>query len=958
MNVKLKSLIPHLVALLIFLVFASIYFSPLFKGYHLIQDDVNKFKGMSKEIVDHRVMNETEPLWTNSMFGGMPAYQISVLHSNNYINTIDQIIKVGLPRPAGILFIAMLGFYILLMCLRVNPWLAIAGAIAFGFSTINILYLGAGHMSKVNAIAYMAPALGGLILAFRGKWLLGSAVFTLFLSLNLSANHLQMTYYLMFIMAFVALGEIIRIIIEKQYKTLIPILSGLFIGVIIAILPSMSNILTTQEYSKHSTRGKTELTIEPDGKKINLSKKSGLDTDYILKYNYGEGELLSTIIPNARGERGNVFGEDEDLMVYIADRDIENGKDFSNDETFTKGINRYWGGQAMSGGAFYFGAVIFVLFFLAILFLNDALKWSLVAVVILALSLASNDPGGMNDFFIHKFPLYNKFRDSKMILVLLQIIFPLLAILFMDAVFNGRISFYKKQKFYTAGGAVVVFFSLLYISPSMSGDFMTSEENKQFTKILGEQEKPEVKTYYNDLKKEIKEARKFLFKKDVGRALIFSLFILGLIYAMIIKKPSIWIVSGSLLLLVSIDNIGVALRYLNSDEDIDDKRGEMMNISILTAQNYLEEGEEIPALNKYENSKLALLPPNIPSVSDISILEREKKNISNFDQKVAQYKKKMSSYYMFEEIKSEKTKNILSEFASLNLNSDYRVLRLGNPFNETQTSYYHKSIGGYHGAKLKRYQEVIDFYITKEHENIYAKIQKELNKMHLLRPKLYDKLRSVQKEEEKQKIYLEFINSTDFNYLDFNESDTRVLNMLNTRYFITGEKSNSKINKSAYGNAWFVSNVKIVKTADEAMQALGDSSIDLRTTAVIHKDFKNIKTPRNIDSAKISLTKYGLNHLEYTTSSEYAGPAVFSEIYYPDGWNCYIDGKLVEHFRVNYILRGVMVPAGKHKIEWKFEPKSMETGSLVSGIGSVLLILSCLAIFFIEIKNIKTAADE
>ena len=317
MNVKLKSLIPHLVALLIFLVFASIYFSPLFKGYHLIQDDVNKFKGMSKEIVDHRVMNETEPLWTNSMFGGMPAYQISVLHSNNYINTIDQIIKVGLPRPAGILFIAMLGFYILLMCLRVNPWLAIAGAIAFGFSTINILYLGAGHMSKVNAIAYMAPALGGLILAFRGKWLLGSAVFALFLALNLSANHLQMTYYLMFIMAFVALGEITRIIIEKQYKTLIPILSGLFIGVIIAILPSMSNILTTQEYSKYSTRGKTELTIEPDGKKINSSKKSGLDTDYILKYNYGEGELLSTIIPNARGERGNVFGEDEDLMAYI-----------------------------------------------------------------------------------------------------------------------------------------------------------------------------------------------------------------------------------------------------------------------------------------------------------------------------------------------------------------------------------------------------------------------------------------------------------------------------------------------------------------------------------------------------------------------------------------------------------------------------------------------------------------
>ena len=379
-----------------------------------------------------------------------------MLHSNNYINTIDQIIKVGLPRPAGILFIAMLGFYILLMCLRVNPWLAIAGAIAFGFSTINILYLGAGHMSKVNAIAYMAPALGGLILAFRGKWLLGSAFFALFLSLNLSANHLQMTYYLMFIMAFVALGEITRIIIEKQYKTLIPILSGLFIGVIIAILPSMSNILTTQEYSNYSTRGKTELSIGPDGKEINSSKKSGLDTDYILTYNYGEGELLSTIIPNARGERGETFGEDDDIM--------DNASEEFKDDPYFQNMTRYWGGQAMSGGAFYFGVVIFILFFLGIVFLRDTVKWPVLALVILAMLLASKDPGGMNDFFIHKFPFYNKFRDSKMILVLLQIIFPLLAILFMNALFNGRISFYKKQKFYIAGGTLVVSFCSLHFT--------------------------------------------------------------------------------------------------------------------------------------------------------------------------------------------------------------------------------------------------------------------------------------------------------------------------------------------------------------------------------------------------------------------------------------------------------------------------------------------------------------
>lgn len=919
MNSNLKSLLPHGVALLIFIVFASVYFSPLFTGYNLIQSDVKQFKGMSKEIVDHRVMNETDPLWTNSMFGGMPAYQISVLHSNNYINTIDQILKMGLPRPAGILFIAMLGFYILLMCLRVNPWLAIAGAVAFGFSTINILYIGAGHMSKVNAIAYMAPALGGMILAFRGKWLLGSAIFALFLSLNLSANHLQMTYYLMFIMAFVALGEISRNIMAKKTKSLLFPLVGLFIGALVAILPSMSNIMTTQEYSQYSTRGKTELTIEPDGTKMKSSKKSGLETDYILQYNYGEGEIISTIIPNARGERGDYLGNDEEIMEHVADRDIANNKGFSDDENFQK-QNRYWGGQMSSGGAFYFGVVIFVLFFLGVLFIKDAIKWSLVALVILVMSLASNDPGGINDFFIHKFPLYNKFRDSKMIMVLLQIIFPLMAILFIDGVFKRAISFQKKQKFYIAGGFVLLLFSILYISPNVSGDFMTKEENKQFSKIIEEQKSPEAQTYFNNLKTEIKEARTFIFKKDVGRAFLFSILILGLVYFMILKKPSIWIVSGTMLFLVSTDNIGVSLRYLNSDEDIDDKRSEGQYIAALSAQEYLEESEDIPVLNQYENTVLTQIPPQLANTSDLSILNREKSNISDFSNKVSQFKEKMGSYYLYEDVKSEKTKKMFAEFATLNLNSDYRVLKLGNPFNETQTSYYHKSIGGYHGAKLKRYQEVVDFYIQREHALISQNVSN--------------------------------FGSAVFQY-------TPILNMLNTKYCILNPNQEALLNPMIQGNAWYVYNVKMVNSTDEEILALGDSTIDLRTTAIINKEFKNITTPNKIDSdAEISLTKYGLNHLEYTCKNDYDSPVVFSEIYYPEGWNCYIDGKKVNVFRANYILRGVNVPAGKHKIEWKFEPKSMETGSLVSGIGSFLLILSCMAIFFIEIKeNIKTSHE-
>ncbi len=911
MKINYKSLLPHAIALIVFVVFASVYFSPLFKGYSLNQGDVKQFQGMSKEIVDHRIVEETDPLWTNSMFSGMPAYQISVLHENNFIRHIDQFIKLSLPRPVGIMFMAMLGFYILLMCLKVNPWIGIAGAVAFGFSTINILYLGAGHMTKVNAIAYMAPALGGMLLAFRGKWMLGSAVFALFLALQLSANHLQMTYYLLFILVSIALGEVVRIIRAKQLKSLLPIVGGLLIGVLMAIAPSMSNISTTKEYSEFSTRGNTSLTIEPEGKKKEEAKISGLNTDYILQYNYGEGELLSIIIPNARGEHGGVFADDDALMEYISDRDTENDTEFSNDERFTKGVNRYWGGQASSGGAFYFGVVIFVLFILGVIFFRDSIKWPIILLVILAMSLASNDPGGVNDFFIHKFPMYNKFRDSKMILVILQLLIPLLAILFIDGLFNGNISYLKKQKFFISGGSVLFLFAILYISPSMSGNFMTSEENKQFSKIIDDQKQSDDKTYWNDLKSEIKEARKFLFKKDIGRAFVLSILILGLVYFVAIKKPALWLVSAALLLLVSIDNIGISLRYLNSNES-ESSTGQAEYINNLVSAGYIDEVEELEPLEKYQNKALFSLP-QIAGPSDYSILNQEKGSIKGFSDEVADFKRRMSNELIYESITSDKAKTMIAEFAVLNLNSNYRVLTKGNPFNETQTSYFHKSIGGYHGAKLKRYQELIDFYIQREYALMFQNASK--------------------------------FGSSVFQY-------TPILSMLNTKYFVVDPNKEAIYNPYANGNAWFVENIKMVDNTDQEMLALGDSTIDLKSTAVINKDFKNIQSPKEFDSeASIELTKYGLNHIEYQSISSFTGPVIFSEIYYPKGWNCYIDGKAIETFRANYVLRGVMVPKGKHDIIWKFEPNSMKTGSLISGIGSTLLILTCLVVFFFEIRT-------
>jgi hypothetical protein len=374
-------------------------------------------------------------------------------------------------------------------------------------------------------------------------------------------------------------------------------------------------------------------------------------------------------------------------------------------------------------------------------------------------------------------------------------------------------------------------------------------------------------------------------------------------------------VSAGLLLLVSIDNIGISLRYLNSNEsESGDRQSEYVNA--LASAGYIDEVEELEPLEKYQNQALFALP-QIAGPSDYSVLNQEKGSITDFPNKVADFKKRMTNELIYEGVTSDKSKTMIAEFAVLNLNSNYRVLtkRPRNDFfSETETSYFHKSIGGYHGAKLKRYQELFDFYILREYSLLSQNIAKFGSSVFQLSP---------------------------------------VLNMLNTKYFVTDPNNEAIPNPFANGNAWFVENVKTVDNADQEMLALGDSTIDLKSTTVINiKDFKNVQAPEQFDSkATIELTKYGLNHLKYKSISSFTGPVIFSEIYYPKGWNCYIDGKLVETFRANYVLRGVMVPKGKHEIIWKFEPDSMKTGSLISGIGSTLLIITCLVVFFFEIRT-------
>jgi hypothetical protein len=905
MNEKIKLLIPHVAALILFIVFSSVYFSPLFNGFNLKQNDIKQFQGMSKEIVDYRIQNEKEPLWTNSMFSGMPAYQISVIHQNNYLIKVDRLLQLNfaLPRPVGLMFLAMLGFYIFALCLRVNPWLGIVGAIAFGFSTINILYIGAGHMTKVNAIAYMAPALGGLILAFRGKWLLGSVIFALFFGLNLTANHLQMTYYLVFLLFAVALAEGIRLLIEKNYLDLGKAVGGLAIGGVLGLLPSFSNLQTTLEYSKYTTRGATDLTIEPKGQNKKQSKKEGLDVDYILEYNYGKGEILSLIAPNAKGAKDDYLGNDEDIMMNV-------------DPSYAQQIgqmNRYWGGQRMSGGAIYFGVVMFVFFLFGLIFLKDSLRWPFLAVSLLCLALASKDPGGLNDFFIHKFPLYNKFRDSKMILVLLQVMIPALGIIFLDRFFKKENVWGDKKSLLIAGGAITFLGLILFAFPSISGSFLRSDEIQQFSQATKGVTDVQNLSFINGLKSELIKVRTDIYKAELGRTLFLALLAIGIILISVYTKISKYVVIAFAFICITADNIGISKRYLNNEET---------------------EG----VYTSYEEENASILP-TFPQQADLTILQEEQANVPNFTSKVQNFKSKIMNTREFESLSDDNLLSQLAAFSVLSLNTNYRVLNFSGPFNETNTSYFHKSIGGYHGAKLKRYQELIDFYLADE-INV---INKEISAFKNVKLREYASTMNISKEQA-QGVF----DSIQINELPVQNAN--VMNMLNVKYIHIDKTKKAVKNTNAFGNAWFAQKIVRVKSANEEMLAL--SKNDLKKTAIIHQEFKNVNSATKTDSnAQIKLIKYDLREMTYKSNNSVAAAAIFSEIYYPEGWNCYVDGKTIENFRANYVLRGVVIPAGSHTISWKFEPKSFEKSSTWSLIGSILTLIIFIGVCSLEIKN-------
>ncbi len=816
-SMKIKQMWPYLLAIFIFLIMSVAYVSPILEGRLLIQPDIINWQGMAKEILDFRAETGEEALWTNSMFGGMPAYQISVNWANNVADFFHDIMTLWLPRPADMIFLYFIGFFIFLLMLRVNPWIALAGAIGFALSSYHFIILEAGHNSKAVAIGYMAPVLGSIIYTFRGNYLGGGMLFALFMGLQLFANHFQMTYYLGIIVVIYGLIKLYEHIKLRQTVEFLKKFGVLLAGLILAIGINIGNFWGTYSYTSETMRGGTELTI---GKETTTT---GLTVEYITNWSYGIDETLTLLIPNAKGGATGPLGAHKNALERV-------------DPAFRTIIERensYWGDQPFTSGPVYVGAVVLFLFFLGLYYMKGPIKWSLLVAIALAIMLSwGKNFMPLTSFFIDFIPGYNKFRAVSMTLVIVELCIPAIAFLGLHKFSqNPEGLTFKSKQLLTALGLTSGLSMLFYLFPSSFFSFLSQTESEGLHAIAANQAgmAAQVREFIHNLE----AARIAIFRADAMRSFLFAAGtgVVALLFAKkIIGKPAF---IALVILLITVDMWPVNRRYLN-DEHFSHRRVAERPFDLRPANHYI--------LQDHDTFR----------VVDLSI----------------------------------------------------------NTFNRAHTSYFHHAIGGYHGAKLQRYQELIDFHLISEMNRIGNNLE---------------------------------TNRDSFSAGEI-LSGNPVLNMLNTRYIIYHPQLDPIKNPYAAGNAWLVNNYQIVENADAEILAL--SNLDITKSALVDERFAHHLTGKsfgNDPDGSISLISYQPNKLIYHYSSTSEQLAVFSEIYYPDGWIAKVNGEEADHFRVNYILRGMVLPPGTYEISFTFKPAPYYTGRWIALFFSILMVTGLLA---------------
>ncbi len=959
----LKKHLVHFIALGVFFVLTYGYFQPQFHGYRLKQHDITQYKGMANETVQFREMYGEEPLWTNSMFGGMPTYQISVDYSGNWIKKSISVMRLWMQSPAGYFFIYLIGFYILLMCWKVDPRVAIVGSIAFAFSTYFIIILQAGHNTKSLAIGLIAPVIGAFYLTYRRQLKWGILLSALFMGMQLAANHVQITYYSGIVLLALGLNELIRAIKEKTMPQFGIATIGILVAYGFALSINFGNIKLTNDYAKHTIRGGNAVTIQPDGTENIEIQTSGLDKDYINQWSYGITESFTLLSPYVKGG-GSGYIKDSPFADKLKSPELR------SDARIIADNNAYWGDQPIVSGPVYLGVTVLLLAILGLVFLQGTMKYLLFGGAILALLLSwGKNFEGFTDLFIDYVPGYNKFRAVTIILAIVELIIPLIGFLFVHELIKNKDKIKERIKtFYITTGS---FAGLLLILTFVGlGDGYLSEGEREGIFNYEERIRAQIKQedpdafmaqYQIDIRNDreleelvarqskivndqfdaVIEFRSQVYRDSMLRSLLFTILAAGLLFVFINYQFNVNYFLASLAILIGIDLIPVNLNYLNNS-----KKG----------RDYA-----------YWMEKDKFNFPLSPTKADMDIFEQEVASRPTLQDEL---KKLDASFTKDRTIKVSENEKWSKRFQLLNFHSNYRVFEPSGGFSSSRASYFHKSIGGYHGAKLRRIQNLYEFHIS--------------------------------------------------------ESNLDVLNMLNVKYILQGNQVQEL--PSAMGNAWLVKNISLKASENDEIRALGtsyriavhgDASIlvngekmkesivfgaetleleegrnleplDLErvtrsgiasvyvsdvqgvrnwiptreltkdtlnsfekivsveveeefnpsTTAIISEEQANELSSLTFSGeGRVEMLEYRPNYLKYEANVRGDQFVVFSEMYYSDGWNAYIDGKQVPIHRVNYLLRGLEIPDGNHTVEMKFEVPFYSTANNIALAGSLLLFL-------------------
>lgn len=824
----LKNRIFDILVVVFFAAISFAYFSPaVMDGKILFQHDASAGRGGGQETSEYKEKTGEQSRWTGSVFSGMPTYQTAPAYDSQ--KPLDVFVKayhLWMPDYVWYVFVYLLGFYILMRAFNFKEWMAALGAIVWAFSSYFFIIIAAGHIWKVWALAYLPPMIAGIVLAFKKKYLLALLVTSLFAGFEIQANHVQMTYYYMFIIVFMVIAFIVDAVKKKEYAHIGKALGVCFASAVIALMLNASNLYHTWEYQKETMRGGSELTQKKNTDEAQAGR-SGLDRAYITQWSYGIDETWTLLVPNAKGGASVPLSANKTAMAK-ADPQFEQ---------IYQQIGQYWGEQPGTSGPVYIGAFVCLLFILGLIVVKGPLKWALLAATIVSILLSwGKNFMPLTDFFIDYFPMYSKFRTVASILVIAEFTMPLLGMLALKKVVEEPECLGKNYRWLWVSTALTAGIALLFaIAPSMLGSVISTSEMASLQQIPDE--------YRGAIIANLTEMREAMFSADAWRSVIIILIGVAIVFAYIKKWLKADYMTAALIVLCLVDMWQINKRYLHNDMFVEPEVRD--NAQPMTAE-------------------------------DAEIL-KDKSDCGN-----------------------------------------YRVLNYAsNTFNENETSYYHKSIGGYHAAKLQRYQDMINTYIS---------------------PEMSASLNALIKAEGD----IDAVNA---------DSVMPILDMLNMRYMILPLQDNKRTvqkNPHAMGNAWFVNKVTFVENADQELSAIG--KINLHNEAVADKKFAAELECAANDSVKgsVQITDYKPNHLTYDVETDKKSTLVFSEIYYP-GWTATIDGKEVPVGRVNYILRAIVVPQGKHKVELMFYPTSIDTTETIAYIGyALLLIFFLLVVFFIK----------